>query len=84
LQSLSQPAALLRTPTHQHPHASAHQRRQPNTTNPPAQVLVALDLSRATYRRIQLNFIWAMGYNVVMIPIAAGEWCALVDLDWLD
>ncbi|KAI8465609.1 MAG: haloacid dehalogenase-like hydrolase [Monoraphidium minutum] len=36
------------------------------------QVLVALDLSRATYRRIQYNFVWAMGYNVVMIPLAAG------------
>lgn len=35
-------------------------------------VLVALDLSRKTFRRIQWNFVWAMGYNVVMIPIAAG------------
>ena len=25
-----------------------------------------------TFRRIQWNFVWAMGYNVVMIPIAAG------------
>jgi len=36
------------------------------------QVLVALDLSRKTFRRIQWNFVWAMGYNVVMIPVAAG------------
>ena len=36
------------------------------------QVLVALDLSRRTYWRIKVNFLWAMGYNVVMIPIAAG------------
>jgi Cu+-exporting ATPase len=36
------------------------------------QVLVALDLSRVTFRRIQWNFVWAMAYNVVMIPIAAG------------
>lgn len=36
------------------------------------QVLVALDLSRKTFRRIQWNFVWAMGYNIVMIPIAAG------------
>ena len=35
-------------------------------------ILVALSLSRATYRRIQWNFIWAMGYNVLMIPLAAG------------
>lgn len=36
------------------------------------QVLIALDLARKTFRRIQWNFVWAMGYNVVMIPIAAG------------
>lgn len=35
-------------------------------------VLVALDLSRATFQRIRLNYFWAMGYNVVMIPFAAG------------
>lgn len=35
-------------------------------------VLTALDLSRKTFRRIRLNYVWAMGYNVVMIPIAAG------------
>lgn len=35
-------------------------------------VLIALDLARKTFRRIQWNFVWAMGYNVVMIPIAAG------------
>jgi Cu+-exporting ATPase len=36
------------------------------------QVLVAIDLSRMTYRRIKANFVWAMGYNTLMIPIAAG------------
>lgn len=35
-------------------------------------VLAALDLSRKTFARIRLNYIWAMGYNVVMIPVAAG------------
>lgn len=39
-------------------------------------VVTALDISRATLRRIWLNYFWAFGYNVVMIPIAAGELCA--------
>ncbi len=36
-------------------------------------VIIALDVSRKTLRRIRLNYLWAFGYNVVMIPIAAGE-----------
>lgn len=35
-------------------------------------VLTAIHLSRATFRRIRLNFGWALGYNVVAIPLAAG------------
>ncbi len=35
-------------------------------------VLVAMDLSRKTFQRIRLNYVWALGYNVVMIPVAAG------------
>ncbi|EIE26688.1 heavy metal P-type ATPase [Coccomyxa subellipsoidea C-169] len=35
-------------------------------------VLVAIDLSRKTFNRIRVNYFWAMGYNVVMIPFAAG------------
>lgn len=35
-------------------------------------VVVALDLARKTFRRIQANFGWAMLYNVLMVPIAAG------------
>lgn len=35
-------------------------------------VLTAIDLSKKTFARIKLNYIWAMGYNIVMIPVAAG------------
>merc|ERR1712038_776352 len=35
-------------------------------------VLVAFDLSRTVFSRIKLNFIWALGYNSMAIPIAMG------------
>ncbi len=35
-------------------------------------VVIALDLARATYRRIRENLFWAMVYNGVLIPFAAG------------
>eukprot|EP00808_Paulinella_micropora_P017086 g294.t1 len=35
-------------------------------------ILVALDLSRATYQRIRLNLVWAFGYNLLGVPVAAG------------
>eukprot|EP00884_Botryococcus_braunii_P009380 jgi/Botrbrau1/18443/Bobra.0072s0030.1 len=35
-------------------------------------VVVAIDLSQKTFTRIRLNYFWAMAYNVVMIPFAAG------------
>ncbi len=43
-------------------------------------VLVAIHLSRVVYRRIILNFIWAFGFNVTGIPIAAGVLTPLVSL----
>ncbi|KAJ3086270.1 serine/threonine protein kinase Ran1 [Physocladia obscura] len=36
------------------------------------QIVTALDLCRAIYNRIILNFLWACGYNVLMVPIAMG------------
>ncbi|KAI5602252.1 hypothetical protein BDE02_01G144300 [Populus trichocarpa] len=35
-------------------------------------VITAIDLSRKTFTRIRLNYIFAMAYNVIAIPIAAG------------
>ncbi|CAN1810111.1 Copper-transporting ATPase RAN1, partial [Linum perenne] len=35
-------------------------------------VITAIDLSRKTFARIRLNYMFAMVYNVVAIPIAAG------------
>lgn len=40
-------------------------------------VVAAIDLSQRTVNRIRLNFLWAVVYNIVGIPIAAG---ALVPL----
>ena len=35
-------------------------------------VVRLLALSRATFLRIRLNFVWAFVYNIVAIPVAAG------------
>lgn len=35
-------------------------------------VITAIDLSRKTMSRIRLNYIWALGYNILGLPIAAG------------
>jgi len=35
-------------------------------------VVFALDLSRSVFSRIKLNFCWALGYNTLALPIAAG------------
>lgn len=35
-------------------------------------VVTAIDLSRVTFRRIKWNYFWALGYNVIFIPLSAG------------
>ena len=35
-------------------------------------VLILIDISRKTFNRIRLNFAWALGYNLMGVPIAAG------------
>jgi Cu2+-exporting ATPase len=38
----------------------------------PRDVVAAIELSRASYRKMVENLIWATGYNVLAIPVAAG------------
>jgi len=38
----------------------------------PRDVVSAIELSRATYRKMIQNLVWATGYNIVAIPVAAG------------
>lgn len=35
-------------------------------------VFIAIELARRTMRTIRWNLIWAFGYNIVLIPVAAG------------
>jgi Cu2+-exporting ATPase len=35
-------------------------------------VVKIFDLSRASYRKMVENLIWATGYNVIALPLAAG------------
>jgi Cu+-exporting ATPase len=39
--------------------------------NDPARVADAIDISRATVRKIRQNLFWAFGYNAIGIPLAA-------------
>jgi Cu2+-exporting ATPase len=38
----------------------------------PADVLAAIQLSKATVRKMKQNLFWAAIYNVIAIPVAAG------------
>jgi P-type Cu+ transporter len=41
-------------------------------------IVTALDLSRTVFTRIWLNFVWALGYNALGIPLAAGVFYSLM------
>jgi Cu2+-exporting ATPase len=38
----------------------------------PLDVVRILDLSRASYRKMRQNLVWATGYNIIALPLAAG------------
>ena len=40
--------------------------------NDPYDVVRLIRLSRASYRKMQENLVWATGYNVIAVPLAAG------------
>ena len=41
-------------------------------------VVTAIDLSKVVFRRIQINFFWALAYNSVGVPLAAGVFYPLL------
>jgi len=38
----------------------------------PKNVVTAIRYAKATYRKMQQNLLWATGYNIIAIPLAAG------------
>ena len=47
-------------------------KRQPRDQHACLQVVEAFGVSRATLRKIRENLVWAFGYNLVGVPVAAG------------
>lgn len=43
-------------------------------------VVLAIDLSRKVFARIKLNFFWALGYNSLAIPVAAGVFYPIIQM----
>jgi Cu+-exporting ATPase len=56
-----------------HRHRRGHRgRRRRAVSGSPSAVLTAREVSRRTLRNIVQNLVWAFGYNVALIPVAAG------------
>lgn len=60
------------TPPKTHTHPNTLPPQNTHSHSDLEDVLTAIDLSRAVFSRIRLNYLWALGYNVLMIPLAAG------------
>jgi len=43
-------------------------------------VVTAIHLTRSIYKRIRWNFVWALGYNTLAIPVAAGFFYPLMEV----
>lgn len=44
------------------------------------EIVTAIDLSRKTFSRIKINYVWAMCYNMLGIPLAAGLFYSCCDI----
>jgi Cu2+-exporting ATPase len=42
----------------------------------------AIELSRATYRKMVQNLVWATAYNLIAIPAAAGIFIVGIFISW--
>lgn len=45
-------------------------------------IITLLDLSRRVFRRVRFNFLWALAYNVCLVPVAAGVLFGVRDGGW--
>ena len=43
-----------------------------NQSSPLTDLIALLDLSRRVFRRVKFNFAWALVYNAILVPVAAG------------
>ncbi|KAL9130305.1 MAG: hypothetical protein Q9217_001480 [Psora testacea] len=43
-----------------------------NRHHPLSSLITLLDLSSRVFRRVKINFVWALVYNLILVPVAAG------------